>query len=575
MKPLYSTAAARLGGLAILSTILAGCGNGTEPDAAAADGSGAPSTKAIAVSGSNAPQLLASSAVSIDNYLYLKAKASDADGDLRRIELQIRRAADGFYMQADGRFASTPYSRYNDVSTARGRQAEFMLPIELPREDGGVMYAQFRAHDRAGHSSGFGFAGFQGNQLPAMIGRGRAAVEAWAKPRSVAAINAAVAQLSAQERARLLETVLDAPDATAAQRAELLATLGSIVSQKPYGIYVEILSHTRILVNANCCFYSGNQIQIRGNSGNRDMLMHELYHSFNERYAGASGSLNEGLGIFVFKAGDQRRAEGMAEALYGTELGSHYGLRAATNPSSKYVEFAAYLSGLDPSRAPWDSTAKMQACFDRYWAGLNRSSPTWWTDAATASAQMASDPACRPDGMQSVQLVPGWNKIDLTVRPGRLSVGSLLDSVMGSVVSVGQYDANNEWRAFELNRLDSVAPLETIDPDRPFWVVASRAVQWSVYGEAASSTAPVTMHFNPGFNGVRFPIAGPVSAAEMARRIGSSLYAIYRFDNVNGTWRMYMPGMGNYPYTLQTVEPDLDYYVYVTRSVDACVSDGC
>ena len=160
--------------------------------------------------------------------------------------------------------------------------------------------------------------------------RDRAGIRSWAEPRSVAALDAAVAALTPRQRATLADVVLDT-DATAAQRKRILAAMRQVLDQPHLGFYAEVWSYTTISLSGGG-FYGGcNDVWLSpaafdalpGPSDVRGLVMHESFHSFNCVNGGPSGALDEGAAIWITQvpfADVRYPGASFAETTYGTKL---------------------------------------------------------------------------------------------------------------------------------------------------------------------------------------------------------------------------------------------------------------
>jgi hypothetical protein len=243
----------------------------------------------------------------------------------------------------------------------------------------------------------------------------RDAIRAWAAGRSIATLNADVAALDAARRERLAEVVLDS-NATGASRDLMLRAMRAILADSDLGFYAEIWSYTFIELTGDGFFGTCNHLFLSpdafGGLSERDarnVLAHESLHSFNCVNGGPIGSLDEGAALWIIKAGFGEPllpGESWAEATYGTKLyhkvffgNPNLPLVAPLQPTPKLLELYGWLSDHDPSQLPWNSTERLVACFDRYFADLDRNVDfvTVWLPAVdAATALMLADPECRP-----------------------------------------------------------------------------------------------------------------------------------------------------------------------------------
>jgi hypothetical protein len=245
----------------------------------------------------------------------------------------------------------------------------------------------------------------------------RAAIGDWAATQTVASINQAVHALTAPDRRRLAEVLLDS-DATGSDRERLLTAMTTILANPNLGFYAEIWSYTHIALEGSGFFGGCNHVWLApgafaslDSSGLRNTLTHESFHSFDCVNGGPNGALDEGAAIFVYKAAwpaEFGAREDWAEATMGTKLyyrdvwqppQPDYPISAPGNPTERLLEVYRWLASADHSHLPWNSTAKLQACYGKYYAGINRNVDfgAWLAAQAAATTTMLGDPACRPD----------------------------------------------------------------------------------------------------------------------------------------------------------------------------------
>lgn len=94
------------------------------------------------------------------------------------------------------------------------------------------------------------------------------------------------------------------------------------------------------------------------------------------------GSLDEGSALWVIPVGFGEPVppgQSWAEATDGSKLyhkvffgNPNLLLVAHLNPSPKLIEVYRWLAANDPSRPPWNSTERLAASFEHYFADLNR-----------------------------------------------------------------------------------------------------------------------------------------------------------------------------------------------------------
>lgn len=249
-------------------------------------------------------------------------------------------------------------------------------------------------------------------ELKTLAARGdRQAIRNWANTKTVSVLNAEVAGLTLAEKAQLANSVLQS-NAQGEQRTQLLQIMTTILSRRELGFYAEIWSYTDIFLDGNGFYYNGavhlepNAFFGMGFPQQRDTVLHECFHSFNQENGGPPDALNEGSAIWVFKLSfpEGRGLEDWdwAEATFGTkswyrdnEGKPNYLLEAPKNPSNKLLEVYDWLAAKDPSRLPWRSTEKLQAIYNRFYAGISRKSPNWLTEVQGARNRMLQDPAMR------------------------------------------------------------------------------------------------------------------------------------------------------------------------------------
>jgi hypothetical protein len=247
----------------------------------------------------------------------------------------------------------------------------------------------------------------------------RPGIRNWARPLSIGALNDAVAALPGSDRGALANVVLDT-NATAGQRAHLLAAMRTVLDNRLLGFYAEVWSYTTISLSGGGFQATCNRVWLTPASfdrlsplDTRNVLMHESLHSFNCVNDGPDGALNEGGAIWIYKLAfpsDTDDGASFAEATYGTKLyyrdvwsppQPDYPLGALpANASQKVIDVYAWLSAGDPSKLPWDVPGRLSACFDAYWSGIDRNvdfSRVWLPAEKAATQKMLADPSCRPD----------------------------------------------------------------------------------------------------------------------------------------------------------------------------------
>jgi Ca2+-binding RTX toxin-like protein len=243
----------------------------------------------------------------------------------------------------------------------------------------------------------------------------REAIATWAADLSIAEINAAVTALDQARRERLAEIVLET-NATGDDRERLLRTVRTILADSDFGFYAEILSYTFVELTPGGFFGTCNRVFLDPSTfaeladrDARNVLTHELLHSFNCVNGGPVGSLDEGSAIWIIPVGFGEPllpGQSWAEATYGSKLfhkvffgNPNLPLVAPLNPTPKLLELYGWLSANDPSKLPWNSTERLVTCFDRYFADLNRDVDfvsVWLPMVDAATQEMLADPECRP-----------------------------------------------------------------------------------------------------------------------------------------------------------------------------------
>jgi hypothetical protein len=243
----------------------------------------------------------------------------------------------------------------------------------------------------------------------------RDSIQTWAADRTITDINAEVAALDRERRDRLAEVVLET-NATSSDREQLLRAMQTILADADLGFYAEIWSYTFIDLTpggfsgtCNRIFLDPPAFAALSELDARNVLAHESFHSFNCVNGGPVGSLDEGSALWVIPVGFGEPllpGQSWAEATYGSKLyhkvffgNPNLPLVAPLNPSPKLLEVYRWLAANDPSRLPWNSTDRLVACFDRYFADLNRKVDylqEWLPAVDQATQKMLADPECRP-----------------------------------------------------------------------------------------------------------------------------------------------------------------------------------
>jgi Ca2+-binding RTX toxin-like protein len=237
----------------------------------------------------------------------------------------------------------------------------------------------------------------------------------WAAVRTIAQIDAEVAALSSAQRDQLAELLLDT-NAIGEARDKMLRVMGRALAIPELGFYTEVWSYTFLEIVPPGFFGSCNHVLLDpdawGGLSDQDaysVLLHESFHSFNCVNGGPTGSLNEGSAIWITLAPFDTPlipGESLAETTYGTKLyykvflnNPDFPLTAPLNPTQKLLDVYNYLSAHDPSKLPWNSTERLQTCFDRYFADLNRDVDffnQWLPAVKERTDLMLADTECKP-----------------------------------------------------------------------------------------------------------------------------------------------------------------------------------
>jgi len=252
--------------------------------------------------------------------------------------------------------------------------------------------------------------------LSSLIASGdRDGIRTWAANRSIATIDDAVAKLTAAERDRLAEVVLDT-NATGEARDKMLRAMRLALGVRELGFYMEVWSYTFIEIVPGGFFGGCNHVFLDPDAWGglsdqdaRNVFLHESFHSFNCVNLGPIGALDEGSAIWIlFAPFDTPLIPGQsfAETTYGTKLyyrdingQPDYPLQAATNPTQKLIDVYEYLSAHDPSQLPWNSNERLVTCFNRYFVDLNRNVDffnVWLPAVKERTDLMLADPECKP-----------------------------------------------------------------------------------------------------------------------------------------------------------------------------------
>ena len=99
--------------------------------------------------------------------------------------------------------------------------------------------------------------------------------------------------------------------------------------------------------------------------------------------------------------GDEEDFNPYGTKLYYRDLNGQpdYPLTAPPSPTQKLLDVYGYLSAHDPSRLPWNSTERLQACFVRYFVDLDRNVDffnVWLPAVEPRTNLMLADPECKP-----------------------------------------------------------------------------------------------------------------------------------------------------------------------------------
>lgn len=239
----------------------------------------------------------------------------------------------------------------------------------------------------------------------------RNAFKAWADLISVHELNQDIALLSNEQKENLCAFLLES-DETGSDRTLLLGLMNTILSEYDLGFYAHIFSYTEINLTGDGFFYCGNgTVELARDSflslsetGKRNTLIHECFHSFNDRNQGPDGALNEGSAIWIYKKvyGTDSPSEDFAEATFGTKLyyktymnNLDYPLSAPVVFNDKLVEVYSWLSENDPSQLPWWDDELLNEMYNRYYANLDRDVDfysVWLPSVQKAKDAMLQDP---------------------------------------------------------------------------------------------------------------------------------------------------------------------------------------
>ena len=251
----------------------------------------------------------------------------------------------------------------------------------------------------------------------------------WAKSKSINDINKAVAALSSAEKKALISTITilrreEGKSEAHFERYKSITNkaLTEIIDNPELGFYAEVLAYTPLNFGGTGFNFISNENSLNdltvstnesifAEDNPRNLFMHELYHSFNHRHNLPIGTLDEGTGVFIYKAAFPEEfsdSESWSEAAFGSKLyvrdlppSSNLPLVAVSSRSNmtpKGAELFEWLSAKDTSQLPWDNQEQLDYLYSTYWEHLDRgvSESEWKTQYEAAHIAMLQDPIFNP-----------------------------------------------------------------------------------------------------------------------------------------------------------------------------------
>jgi hypothetical protein len=154
----------------------------------------------------------------------------------------------------------------------------------------------------------------------------------------------------------------------------------------------------------------------------------------------------------------------------------------------------------------------------------------------------------------SISLVTGWNLISLPLEPFDADIAKVVQGIRDSVEIVYAY-TGSAYVSYKPG--DQSNTLTKMLPGQGYWVYMSRNATLTITGNEASNS----ISLRSGWNLVGYNRTQSLEPAQAVQSISGKYSAIYDFDSISNSYRVYGPGTVN---TLTSFEPGRGYWIYST-----------
>jgi len=164
------------------------------------------------------------------------------------------------------------------------------------------------------------------------------------------------------------------------------------------------------------------------------------------------------------------------------------------------------------------------------------------------------------DGVDLIDLNPGWNLISISVMPADKSVGEVLSSISGKYDGVFTYE--NGWNYTVANNGQWFGSLATIEPGKGYWVHATKATTLKVIGKKVNS---MDLHLKEGWNLVGYSVQSSKKLADIP--------SIYNdiFGYTRGDWTYVTEAYGTTFGDLKSIDKNKGYWINAKQDVNITI----
>ena len=156
----------------------------------------------------------------------------------------------------------------------------------------------------------------------------------------------------------------------------------------------------------------------------------------------------------------------------------------------------------------------------------------------------------------------GRNMASLQLEPGNPDIESVLDPILGSVVSVWAFDKDQEsWIFYARDGLPVLNELTSLHSFMGFWLYMENYASWLMQGTFDNN--PIQLQ--AGRNLVGYKSIETLPIMEAIESIENELIAIWNFDIDQNKWTFYVKDGLPFLNELEYIEPGKAYWVYVAN----------